>query len=81
MGRVETDGYKGWWPVKFYEGKNPDGSVKTSEGFKNVLNNQEVTPREGWNGAPPYPTGDLSNCRHVSEAYRRNYESINWERS
>lgn len=81
MGKVETSGHKGWWPVKFYEGRNPDGSTKTSEGFKNVLTNQEVIPREGWNGEPPGPTGDLSNCRHVSEKYRQGYDLINWERS
>jgi hypothetical protein len=81
MSKTDTSGHKGWWPVKFFEGKNADGSTKTSEGFKNVLNNQEVIPREGWNAEPPYPTGDLANCRHVSAKYRHGYDAINWERS
>jgi hypothetical protein len=77
----DTSGYKGWWPMKFYEGKNPDGTQKGTEGFRNVENGQEVSPENGWNGSPPYPTGDLSSCRHVSDAYRHNYDLINWEGS
>lgn len=76
---MDTSGYKGWWPVRFFDGKK-SGQMTGSEGFRNVLNGQEVQPEQGWDGEPPYPTGELSNVRHVSPAYRRNYDLIEWER-
>lgn len=76
----DTSGYRGWWPMKFFEGKNPDGTKKGTEGFRNVENGQEVRPENGWNGEPPYPTGDLASCRHVSKKYRQGYEQINWNK-
>lgn len=72
----DISGFRGWVPVKFYEGRNPDGSAKMSEGFKNVLNNQEVRPAEGFNGEPPYPTGELAAMRSPSDAYREGWERI-----
>jgi hypothetical protein len=73
--KCDTAGYKGWREVKFHEGKNPDGTFRTTQGFKNVLTNQEVTSKE-----PPVPTGDLACVRHCSDAYRRGYDQIKWER-
>jgi hypothetical protein len=78
--KLETTGFGGWAPVKFFDGKAPDGSMRGTEGFRNVVNGQEVRPRQGWSGEPPYPTGDLSNCRHVSDKYRQNYDLIDWEK-
>jgi hypothetical protein len=76
---MDTSGYKGWWPVKFFEGKK-DGKMTGSEGFRNVVNGEECQPEKGWDGEPPYPTGELSNVRHVSDAYRHGYDRIQWER-
>ena len=73
---MNTSGYRGWWPLKFFEGKNWDGTPKTTEGFRNVLTGQEVTPEKGHNGEPPYPTGDLATVRHSSDAYREGWEQI-----
>lgn len=82
MGKMDTSGYGGWWPVKFFTGKGPGGQMQGQEGFRNVVNGQEIKPEDGWSTRElPYPTGDLSNCRHVSEAYRRNYDLIDWGRS
>lgn len=76
---MDTGGYKGWVPLKFYQGKGPGGEVNYTEGFKNVLNNHEVMPEKGHSGEPPYPTGDLSHCRHTSAAFRQGYDQIRWD--
>ena len=72
--KMDVAGYKGWMPVVFHDGKNPDGSFRGSRGFKNVLNNHEVSGAE-----PPYPTGDVPCVRHCGDAYRDGYEAIRWE--
>jgi hypothetical protein len=81
MSKIETSGYKGWWPMMIHEGRNPDDSMRGSQGFKNVTTGETVVPRDGWNGEPPGPTGDLACCHHASEAYRRGYDQINWEKA
>ena len=69
-----TAGYKGWMPVMFKDGTHG----KTQEGFKNVLDNREHIPPNGWNGEPPGPTGEP--VRQASDAYREGYDRIRWER-
>jgi hypothetical protein len=78
--KCEVSGFKGWMPVKFGMGKDADGKIRTVEGFKNVLTDQEYVPPGGHNDAPPGPTGDLACVRHNSEAFRKNYETIRWDR-
>jgi len=77
-GRVvhDTGGYRGWWPMKTFDGKGPDGQMQGREVFKNVVNGQVAAPEKGWNGEPPAPTGDLSTVRHSSDAYRSGWERI-----
>lgn len=78
---LPTSGYKGWLPLKFREGKSVDGTVRYSEGWKNVNDGYEHIPEEGHNGEPPYPTGDMPCVRHyASEAFRRNYDQIRWNK-
>jgi hypothetical protein len=60
-------------PVMFKNGTQG----KTQEGFKNVLDNREHIPPNGWNGEPPGPTGEP--VRQASDAYRQNYDQINWD--
>lgn len=78
---MDTAGYKGWIPLKFFESKRLDGTPKTTEGFRNVLTGQEVMPEKGHNGDPPAPTGDTGHIRHSSGAYKQNYEQIRWDTS
>jgi len=75
-----TSGFNGWKEVRFFEGKDEAGNMTGREGFRNIVNGEPCIPENGWNGEPPYPTGDLAVCRHVSDLYRRNYGEINWER-
>jgi hypothetical protein len=72
--KCSVHGNKVWEPVKFHEGKDADGNVQTTDGFKNLLTNQEVDGSE-----PPYSTGDARGLV-VTEAYRRGYDLINWEK-
>jgi hypothetical protein len=63
-------------PCRFKAGtydKNPP-----KEGWKHVVTNEEYTPPEGWNGEPPGPTGEP--VRHASDAYRRGYDQIIWNK-
>jgi hypothetical protein len=64
-----------WQPVKFHEGKAADGTFKTTEGFKNLMTNQEVDGSE----PPGYKTGEAKGFL-VTEAYRRGYDQIEWNR-
>ena len=73
--KCDVAGFKGWRETKFYAGKGPDGKARTTEGFKNVLTDQEHHGSE-----PPGPTGDLAVVRHSSDLYRKNYDQINWEK-
>lgn len=63
---MDTSGFKGWWPMRFFEGKGPGGQMQGQEGFRNVLTGQEFKPESGWDGEPPCPTGDLGCARHAS---------------
>jgi hypothetical protein len=69
---LPTSGFKGWMPVQFSRGKH----LPPQEGFKNVVDNREFIPKEGWNGEPPEPTGELTSVRHAGDAYRMGWERI-----
>lgn len=68
MGKLETSGYKGWWPMKKITGRDAQGNFKYQEVYVNMARSREgqpcsrrfetYAPDEGWNGAPPYPTGE-----------------------
>ena len=73
--KCKVAGFKGWREVKFFAGKNPDGTVRTKDGFKNVLTDAEHHGPE-----PPCPTGDLATVRHTSDAFRQHYDEIKWEK-
>jgi len=68
----DTSGFKGWMPVMFKQGTY---GGPPQEGFKNVLTNEEHIPKEGWNGEPPGPTGELV-ARHASDAYCEGWDRI-----
>ena len=57
--KCKVAGFKGWREVKFFAGKNPDGTAKTRDGFRNVLTDESCHGFE-----PPGPTGDLLCARY-----------------
>lgn len=85
MAKLEESGYRGWWPIKVHVGKGQDGKLAGPEGFRNMFNGQVVVPEKGWNGEPPYATGDSGCVKTASDQYRENYDRIfgspPWERS
>lgn len=65
MANKDTSGYKGFWPMKFFEGVGADGQPQYREGFRSIENEHEVfIPENGWNGEPPHATGDLACARY-----------------
>lgn len=74
----KTAGYEGWKEVRFFEGKDREGNMIAQEGFRNIQNGEDFKPEEGWNGAPPYRTGELN--MHVSSLYRKHYDEIRWDK-
>jgi len=66
-----TSGYRGWMPVLFSNGKG----CRPSEGYKNVLTNEECRPPGGHNDAPPGPTGEVIPV-HSTDAYREGWDRI-----
>ena len=72
---LPTSGFRGWMPIVFKNGTyshRPD-----QEGYKNVIDNREYIPPNGWNDPPPGPTGE--RVRHASDAYREGYDRIKWD--
>lgn len=74
----KTAGFSGWKEVQFFEGKDEAGSMTGRQGYRNVVNGEACIPENGWDGAPPYPTGDQASGRHTSSLYRENYDQIRW---
>ncbi|MDI6854407.1 MAG: hypothetical protein QME75_12480 [Deltaproteobacteria bacterium] len=70
MSRLETSGYRGWWPMRRITGRDAQGNFKFVECFVNMARTrgrkfETVCPEDGWNGEPPYPTGELTaTARH-----------------
>lgn len=73
---LPTSGHKEWMPCLFDNGKNR----KPSEGYKNVLTNQEVRPPGGHNDPPPKPTEGAVIPLYSTNIYRKNYDNIRWNR-
>jgi hypothetical protein len=87
MARLEKSGTKTWWPMKQFMGRDKDNKNITKEVYKNMVTGQEHEPLDrdgqplGWNGNPPdLPKGEKIAYLINSEAYRRNYDLINWDK-
>lgn len=78
--KMPEGGFARWRPHEFFDGWNPDGTMKTVQGFKNTLTDQEVVPPEGWDAdLSRLDHGDLACVQHAGDAYRRRYDDINWD--
>ena len=75
--KMPERGYERWRPHTFFEGYDKDGNVRTREGFKNTLTDQEVIPPKGWNAdLSRLDHGDLACVSHAGDAYREGWERI-----
>lgn len=61
MGKLETHGHKGWWPMLIHRRKrlvNGEVYQEGREGFVNMTNQQICEPEKGWDTKDlPYATG------------------------
>ncbi len=80
---IETFSSKEWVSVRFHERKNADGSFKVSDGFKNVLTNEEFTPRskQELRDGPPGFKSQVVSVRHRADTpfSRAFWESLGWD--
>lgn len=77
MGKLESSGYRGWWELKLFQGKGRE----PKQVFRNMLTGEVYDPGEkGWDGEPPYPTGELVVAKDGNTLYRMNYDQIRWYR-
>jgi hypothetical protein len=87
MAKLETYGYKPWWPMKEFMGRGPKGQKLYGEVYRNMQTGEAHFPQKddgeslGWDGEPPeLPNGEKSQRTAVNNAYRRGYEQIRWDR-
>ena len=80
MARLDTNGHRGWWEVKVYQGKDEHGRKVAVEAFRNMATGEVHAPANGWNGEPPGPSGDPIPIHTPSEQFRQNYDQIRWNR-
>jgi hypothetical protein len=76
MGSIDASGYRGWWPLRRFVGKDHRGRPVGQEVFRNMLTGDVHEPANGWDGEPPYPTGDLGCVKTASDQYREGWERI-----
>lgn len=78
MGKLETSGHKGWWPMLQHRGKTRSGEKVVQEVFRNMVTGEVYRPEDGWNGSPPTTTGEP--IRQANDLYRENYDKIRWNK-
>lgn len=72
---METTGYRKFWELKQLTGRNPDGSKRSIEGFRNMVTGEFHAPKKGFNGEPPeLPSGEKEPV--VSDKFKQNYPKI-----
>ena len=78
MPEIQKAGYKRWWPLRQLTGRNPNGSKKSVEGYRNMLTGEFHAPDNGWSGSPPsLLPGEKDPV--VSSNYAKNYDQIAWK--
>lgn len=79
MPRLESSGYKRYWPMRQLAGHNGDGSKRSVNGYRNMLSGEFHAPKNGWSGEPPaLPSGEITPT--VSDKYAQNYDLIAWNK-
>jgi len=67
-GTVKTHGHQGWWPMRLLQGRviKADGTKveQTTEVFANMDTGHVFEHEKGWNGEPPWASGDMAHVRH-----------------
>ena len=75
MPEIQKSGYKKYWPLRQLTGRNPDGSKRSIEGYRDMISGEFHAPRKGWSGEPPeLPSGEKEPV--VSDKFKQNYPKI-----
>lgn len=74
MAKLETSGHKRFWPMRELQGINPDGSRRSTEGFRDMISGEFHTSEKGWDGEPPKLVPGERNLTDPGELYKKNYE-------
>ena len=76
---LETAGHKPLWPMKEFMGYGERGEKLSREVYRDMRDGKIYAPEQGWNDDPP-KLGE-HGCVHLpSDAYRRGYDQIQWDR-
>lgn len=79
MGKLETHGYRGWWPMLSHRRKYADGTMAGRECFVNMATGEVFEPEKGWSTKDlPYPTGEISSLQHQNDIFRARFDQIDW---
>jgi len=78
MQELEQAGYKAWWPMKEYMGKDAGHNKITRDVFCNMKTQQIFRHSDGWNGELPDQFRN-SGITTSSKKYTDNYSQIKWE--
>lgn len=79
MPEIKTSGYKRFWPLRQFEGRELNGATKSTEGFRDMLSGEFHAPENGWAGQPPaFPVGERTP--RISNCYAKNYDLIKWDK-
>lgn len=85
MSKLQTSGYKKYWPVKSFEGKRPDGSKITAEVFRDMTTGEVHYPMDkdgrlmGWNGEPPPLESGEKPAQTNNEKYLERFDLIEFD--
>ena len=75
MPEIQKAGYRKFWELKQLTGRNPDGSKRSVEGWRNMETGEFHAPDKGWNGQPPeLPSGEKEPV--ISDKFKQNYDKI-----
>jgi hypothetical protein len=77
MARME--GYRKWWEVKVYQGKDEQGNKIGIPAFRNMQTGEICAPENGWDGAPPNGEEAIP-CHTPTEKFLAHYDDIRWDR-
>jgi len=75
----DMSGYRKWWEVKVYQGKDENGKKVGVPAFRNMVTGEIHAPENGWDGAPPNGEEGIP-CHTPTEKYCQNYDLIRWDK-
>ena len=85
MAKLQTSGYRAWWPMKQLVRTSAEGDRIYKEVFRNMETGEEHDSFDkdsqflGWDGEPPpLEKGEKGVIADNQSRYTKNYSGINW---